>query len=152
MSEADTSSSDALYPFEFIIQGTPKSLQAEARSRRRWKDEVRGTALQRVREVAEFTFFDDRPLALTIFYFPNAPMRGDIDNIVKPIMDALEGVAYLRDPVVERVVVQRFEPAATWQFAEPSEQLAKALGMLRADALISLVYCRVDDDLKWRML
>lgn len=33
------------------------------------------------------------PVAATIFYFPSAAMQGDIDNIVKPILDALVGVA-----------------------------------------------------------
>lgn len=37
-------------------------------------------------------------------------MQGDVDNIVKPILDGLVGVAYVDDRQVQRVVVQKFEP------------------------------------------
>ena len=72
-------------------------------------------------------------------------MTGDIDNIVKPIMDALIRVAYMDDKDVERVVVQKFEPQVDWDFADPSDQLAAAL-----DTAAPVVYVRVDDDLSWR--
>lgn len=90
---------------------------------------------------------DQRSLALTVYYFANAPMEGDVDNIIKPIMDALIGVAYLDDGSVERVVSQKFEPEADWAFAAPSDQLAAAL-----DVAAPVVYVRVDDDLSWRRL
>ncbi len=51
---------------------------------------------------------DDRPVSVSIFYFPSAPMQGDVDNIIKPILDALVGVAYPNDRHVERVEVQKF--------------------------------------------
>jgi hypothetical protein len=72
-------------------------------------------------------------------------MEGDVDNIVKLIMDALKSVAYIDDKVVERVVVQRFEPEVEWEFSAPSDQLALELGMEPP-----VVYIRVDDDLSWR--
>ena len=59
-------------------------------------------------------------------------MIGDIDNIVKPIMDALIHVAYMDDKDVERVAVQKFEPQVEWDFAEPSDQLAAALDTVSA--------------------
>lgn len=74
-------------------------------------------------------------------------MTGDIDNIVKPIMDALIRVAYMDDKDVERVVVQKFEPQLDWSFADPSDQLAAAL-----DTAAPVVYVRVDDDLSWRTI
>jgi len=54
-------------------------------------------------------------------------MLGDVDNIVKPIMDGLIRIAYLDDNDVERVTVQKFEPQVEWDFASPGEQLAAAL-------------------------
>jgi hypothetical protein len=116
-----------LYPFEFYLAGTPISLQASAPSIDRWKAEVREAASERVRATVDLLYLEDRPLAITIYYFPSAAMQGDVDNIVKPIVDALEGLVYLNDRTIERVVVQKFEPAVDWQFVEPSEQLAKAL-------------------------
>jgi Holliday junction resolvase RusA-like endonuclease len=72
-------------------------------------------------------------------------MEGDIDNVVKLIVDGLNGVAYLDDRVVERVIVQKFEPKVEWEFSAPSERLAVALEMEPP-----VVYIRVDDDLSWR--
>lgn len=54
-------------------------------------------------------------------------MEGDIDNIVKPIMDALIHVACMTDNDVERVVVQKFEPEVGRAFTDPSAQLVAAL-------------------------
>ncbi len=88
---------------------------------------VSEAARQRVRETDELGFLDGRPLGLVIYYFPAAPMIGDIDNIVKPIMDALNHIAYMDDRELERVVVQKFEPQVEWDFADPGDQLAAAL-------------------------
>lgn len=135
-----------LYPFEFSIGGTPLSLQAKNRAHlATWKDSVRAAALERRDDVAPGCFLDDVRLAATIFYFTPAPLQGDVDNIVKPILDALVGVAYIDDQALERVIVQKFEPDTGATFSSPSEQLAAAL-----DAHRPRVYVRVDDDLSWR--
>jgi Holliday junction resolvase RusA-like endonuclease len=137
---------EALYPLEVVLQGVPASLQIKnAKHREAWKKQVAESARKRQRETYELGFLDHRPLAVTIYYFPSAPMTGDIDNIVKPIMDALTRVAYLDDNVVERVIVQKFEPNVGWDFVAPSDQLAQALEMKPP-----VVYIRIDDDLRWR--
>ena len=138
---------NTLYPVEFFVTATPISLQGSNRSKERWRATIRDEARQRIRETDELGFLDRRPLAVTVYYFPAAPMGGDVDNIVKPIMDALTRVAYMDDRDVERVVVQKFEPQGEWEFTDPSDQLAVAL-----DALPPVVYVRVDDDLSWRTL
>ncbi len=81
------------------------------------------------------------PLAVTIFIFPAAVMRGDIDNRVKPILDAMTQCVFLDDQLVERLVVQKFEPGRIFAFENPSPVLLTALG---ADE--PLVYIRVTDD------
>jgi len=144
---------DVLFPFEFHLAGTPVSLQGKAASRDRWKNEVADAARQRIAEIVEWTYLEPEPLSLTIYYFPVAPMGGDIDNIVKPIMDALIGVVYLNDKTVERVMVQKFEPAVAWEFSEPSEQLTVALDTASAsEDPIPVVYVHVANDLSWRRL
>ena len=134
-----------IYPLEFYIQGTPRSLQAQNKAD--WKADVAGAAKSRIDEMKEWFFLDERPLALTIYFFPVAPWPGDVDNIVKPIQDALIKVAYRDDHQVERVVVQKFEPEEDWDILEPSARLAEAL-----DIAPPVVYVRVDDDLGWRNL
>ncbi|MEO5372878.1 MAG: RusA family crossover junction endodeoxyribonuclease [Alphaproteobacteria bacterium] len=136
-----------LYPFEFFVPGTPLSLQASTKSKERWKCTIKKAAWDRVHETDWHGFLDGRPLSLTVYYFTVEEMVGDVDNIVKWIMDALIGVAYLDDKTVERVVVQKFEPEVDWSFVNPSEQLTAAL-----DTDPPVVYVRVDDDLGWRTL
>jgi hypothetical protein len=68
-------------------------------------------------------------------------MQGDIDNIVKPILDAMERHIYLDDRQVERVVVQKFEPGNVYQFPTPSAMLDKALNHEKP-----VLYVRLSDD------
>ncbi len=81
----------------------------------------------------------------TIFYFPPSWMVGDIDNIVKPILDGMVKIAYLDDHCIERVVVQKFEPGVPWLFASPSEALKSAIQMEKP-----ALFVRLEDNLNWR--
>lgn len=136
---------DDLFPLEFIVAETPRSIQAKPTSVQRWKALVSDAARSRIAEVVELPWLDERPLSMSVYYFPPAPMDGDIDNIIKPIMDALVGVVYLDDRAVERVVAQKFEPGLDWSFQQPSDMLSAALNVGG-----TVVYIRVDDDLAWR--
>jgi crossover junction endodeoxyribonuclease RusA len=142
------SDGETLYPLEVVLQGTPVTLQSRNPPRRdAWKDRVTEATRDRQQETYELGFLDDRALAVTIYYFPSAPMDGDVDNIVKLILDGMKGFAYLDDHVVERVTVQKFEPDAGWEFLTITDQLALAL-----DTEAPVVYIRVDDDLRWRRI
>lgn len=66
-------------------------------------------------------------------------MAGDVDNIVKPILDALAQHIYIDDGQVERVVVQKFEKL--FEFTSPSAILGEALARQRP-----LVYIRLSDN------
>lgn len=136
---------ESLFPFEFFVPATPRALGAGAASRERWRALLQDAARARIAELVEFSWLDERPLALSILYFPPEPMEGDVDNIIKPIMDALIGVVYPDDQIIERVSAQKFEPEVDWSFDQPSETLAAAL-----DTEPPVVYVRVDDDLSWR--
>jgi hypothetical protein len=68
-------------------------------------------------------------------------MVGDIDNIVKPILDSLSPFIYLDDHQVDRVVVQRFDPGRVYEFSNPSDRLREAL-----EGEKPLTYVAVSDD------
>lgn len=80
-------------------------------------------------------------VAVTLFYFPADKMEGDIDNIVKPVLDALAPHLYLDDSQVDRILVQRFEPGKLFPFSNPSPTLADAIGHPKP-----VLYIRVSDD------
>lgn len=136
---------DDLFPLGFIVAETPRSVQARPKSVQRWMALVSAAARRRIAEVIDQSWLDERPLALSVYYFPPAAMDGDIDNIIKPIMDALAGIVYLDDRSIERVVAQKFESGLDWFFQQPSDMLSAALNVGGA-----VVYIRLDDDLAWR--
>ncbi|MBV8755057.1 MAG: RusA family crossover junction endodeoxyribonuclease [Hyphomicrobiales bacterium] len=127
------------FPIEFLVQGTPVSLQTKrAESRTEWQARVKEAS----RSVLPEGHWATRGrVAATLFYFPDAAMEGDIDNIVKPILDALGRHIYMDDSQVERVVVQKFEPGNVFPFASPTRTLEEAL--LRPKPLL---YVRLSDD------
>jgi Holliday junction resolvase RusA-like endonuclease len=134
------------FPIDFAVEGTAVSQQGAPDSRERWKVRIAERARSRLRELTEWAWLDDRRLGVTILYFLNERMQGDIDNIVKPILDALSGVLYPDDRVVERVLVQKFEPEAGRDVPVWSQQMAIALV-----APSPTVYIRVEDHLAWRL-
>ena len=136
------------FPLEFIIKATPRSHQSSnGKAKEAWKATVGGAAKDRIAQGRELTFLDDRPLSATIYYFSPAPMQGDVDNIVKLILDGMLFVVYPNDQVIERVVVQKFEPDVFVEFQAFTEVLQEA-----AAADPPVVYVRVDDDISWRQV
>lgn len=68
--KAHLSDQVTLFPLEFFLEGAPVSHQASARSKERWKATVKASAHSRVQETVDWSFLDNRPVAVTIFYFP----------------------------------------------------------------------------------
>lgn len=89
---------DARLIVEFSIKGPPVSLQTKSSPRRRsWKLAVAAAA--RARLPADFEPFSGPvSVRITYFYDDESP---DVDNIIKPIQDALTGLVYLDDAQVE---------------------------------------------------
>lgn len=54
-------------------------------------------------------------------------MAGDVDNLIKPILDALGRHIYVDDRQIHRVVAQKFEPDDIFPFRAPSPTLEAAL-------------------------
>ncbi len=81
------------FPIEFLIRDTPRSHQSDnAKAKEHWKQTVGATAKAHVDTLREFFYLDERAVAATIFYFPPAPMKGDVDNIVKLIVDGMVNI------------------------------------------------------------
>lgn len=128
------------FPLEFIVQGTPVSLQCKRTiAKDDWKGRVRDASYN---VLPEGHFSTEAPISITLFYFPATEMQGDVDNIVKPILDALSQHIYADDKQVERVWVQKFEPGRIFEFTNPSEVLSEAL-----DGEKPLLFIRLGDDL-----
>lgn len=112
------------FPLEFLVSGTPVSQQASSPSKDAWKATIRAAGRDALPEGYWVTY---DPVAIKLFYFPAEPMAGDIDNILKPILDALTACIYSDDHQVERLLVQRFDPDSVFDFPDPSPTLTEAI-------------------------
>lgn len=113
-------------PLEFLVLGTPVSFQSgNAKAKQEWKQKVLDGALS-VIESGSWAFYENR-LSVTLLYFPQEPMAGDLDNIVKLTLDALKPNVFVDDELIDRLIVQRFDPDGTHSFASPSETLVAAM-------------------------
>ena len=113
------------FPVEVMVKGVPLSLGASTASKEDWKQRIRNAAKD---ELPEGHFAADGPVKVLIYYFSDAPMNVDLDNIVKPILDSFSKFIYLDDKQVERIVAQKFEPGRLFTFASPSPRLAQSIG------------------------
>jgi crossover junction endodeoxyribonuclease RusA len=123
--------------FELVVVGRPVSQQARRRERlREWKDHVKRLAVQ-TWTVEHSRPLDDATLTLIHLYREAAL---DIDNIVKPIQDALIGVALEDDSQVSDLVVRRRRLATAFPLDRLTPTLAAAV-----DSGEEFIYVRVED-------
>jgi Holliday junction resolvase len=127
------------FPLEFVVEGTPVSFQAKlSKSKQDWKAKVKAASYSALPQ-AHYASFG--PIAATLYYFPDGPIQGDVDNIIKLVLDALSAHIYMDDAQVERVVVQKFEPDRVFEFSSPSETLTLAITHEKP-----VLYVRISDD------
>jgi len=127
------------FPIEFLVSGTPVSLSSQnANAREQWKDRVKKASSL---ALPNPHFASTERLAVTIYYFPPEPMQGDVDNIVKLILDGMCRHVFVDDRQVERVVVQKFEPGNIFSFTKPTPLLIEAINGPKP-----LLYIRVSTD------
>ena len=89
-----------LTPFDFVIEGPAVSHQPGDKKRLdRWKEQVKEAASEGWNADPLPT---SRPVAVTITYFTKREPgeARDVDNLAKPILDAMKGVVYCDDEQV----------------------------------------------------
>ena len=83
-------------PLEFVLHGSPVSQQTKRRQRlTEWKRDVRIAARQHWRMAPPFP--GEVMVSITYFFTDTAP---DVDNVPKPILDALKELIYADDSQV----------------------------------------------------
>src|SRR5258706_34908 len=79
---------------EFVVIGTPVSVQASSAARRFWQQRVATAARQ---AAGEWVASRAASVVLSVAYFYAYQPVADLDNIVKPLQDALKTIAYEDD-------------------------------------------------------
>lgn len=108
--------------FEFIVDGPPVSQQTRRRERlKAWKTTVRQAA-------EKYWSVDQKPatglVMLQITYFYDS-VAMDVDNLVKPIQDALVGLAYVDDNQVTDVLVRKRDLSGNFRVENMTSILAE---------------------------
>ena len=91
-----------VFPLEFTVEGPPVSQQSSSRSRQRWRERVRAAAKPHWQEDEPLP----GPVTIRITYLYVTDML-DVDNIPKPILDALNGLVYADDSQVTDLISRK---------------------------------------------
>jgi len=107
-------------PFSFVVMGIPRSLQAKRQSR--WKDKVRSVAAE--------SWGDDPPLedevsVVIIYFYRDGSV--DVDNMVKPILDAMTTLVYVDDGQISQIIARQIELATGLDISGATPDLVEAL-------------------------
>ena len=107
--------------FEFTIDGPPVSQQARRRERvRQWIREVQSAARQRW---PSEELPSAGPISLTVIYLFDS-VSADVDNIIKPIADALKNLVYVDDEQLTDVICRKRNVDRDIRLENPSRLLS----------------------------
>ena len=91
-------------PIEFVVNGIPVSQQSRARVQR-WRDEVH-LAVERTTKVS-IPITSDATVSITYFIHFGSRNVPDVDNVAKPILDAIKGAVFTDDAQVSDMICRR---------------------------------------------
>ena len=122
-------------PCEFVLPERPVSQQVRRRTRlREWKQLV----AERARSAIEAPrVLATEPVALRLLYLYD-DIALDVDNILKPILDALIGVLLEDDSVITDVEIRRRWRRASFTYNAISPILAAGLSLHREFVYVAL--------------
>lgn len=126
--------------FEFIVDGPPVSQQARRRDKIRAWEAI-------VRQEAEKYWFSGQPPAtglvmLKVTYFYDS-VAMDVDNIVKPIQDALKGLAYIDDEQITDLLVRKRDLSGNFKVVNITPILAE--GFTRGNEFLHIIVATAPD-------
>lgn len=123
-----------VFRLEFVVDGPPVSQQARRRDRvRDWQEEVRQAAMLSW-PPGELPLAGPVMLRITYFY---DTVSMDVDNIPKPIADALQGLAYVNDEQITDVICGKRNLNGNLRVENPSLILAE--GLTRGNEFVYIV-------------
>ena len=127
-----------MHVFEFAVKGPPVGVNAKehsAVSRKKYRDwmaRVAAAASDRLEPDWHPTKCDE--IVVAIFNYYSGGFH-DVDNVIKPIFDALSGVLYEDDRQIYKVTSERFDRSQSNSILDPSAVLVIAL-----DAYLEFVH------------
>jgi Holliday junction resolvase RusA-like endonuclease len=117
-----------------IVFGTPVSLQAKTSTTRdKWKTRVADAARDMVPAEDRFEYGSYGDIDVAVVYFHFGEMIGDLDNIAKPILDALNGPLWSDDRQIAHLRMRRvqLDPPRPLSLRDPPPIVSTALERAR---------------------
>ena len=108
---------------EFIVSGTPISTQASPRSKSRWKADVSAAASAALTD--EHALVADLVRVTIVYFYVSTDL--DLDNIIKPIVDALNEVVYIDDSQVVNISAAKRDLSGTFTLTGASPAIIEQL-------------------------
>jgi len=109
-----------MLPIEFIFNGPPLSLQSKNKAKKRnYKAMVANEAA--IVLPAGFTPTADEVDITITYYYEN--QSGDVDNIIKPIQDSLNGIVYIDDSQVVEARSRRKDINSSYKIRRVSAKI-----------------------------
>jgi hypothetical protein len=130
---------DDVPAYLFMAYERPVSLQAKGPSKRRFMSLVARIAREKISDPIAT---NDIEVQICWATQSGPGIRSDLDNIIKPIIDALKGIAYHDDKQIRSVVATLFEHwnKAPMALAGYVEDIGPLLHSDREDAVLIAVY------------
>lgn len=112
----------------FTVAGIPKSTGCTSKKSRQnlrlWREKV-GAAAVEAMELGRPPAADPVSLCITHYYWEQTTL--DVDNIAKPIADALAGIVYIDDRQIEQMTLRKTNQARDLRMVNPPAELAEVL-------------------------
>jgi crossover junction endodeoxyribonuclease RusA len=112
-----------MFPLEFTFQGPPLSLQSKNATRKRAYKQRVETAARQAMVAGTTPSTDTLQITITYFYEGDTP---DVDNIIKPIQDALIGVVYVDDVQISDTRSRKKDINGSYKIRNASANLLQA--------------------------
>ncbi|MCW5698932.1 MAG: RusA family crossover junction endodeoxyribonuclease, partial [Rhodospirillales bacterium] len=110
---------------QFTVAGIPVSSQAKnKKAKRLWAERVKKAALALKPQGVEVTVNE---VSVAIVYFYHGATDLDLDNIAKPILDALNDVVYVDDGQVSQILLRKSPLSEGTIFDDPEPVLLDAI-------------------------
>lgn len=104
----------------FVVLGIPRSPTSKSRST--WQAHVRGSA---VKEWGAQPLVTDHVSVVLVHFFKDGAL--DVDNMIKPILDALSGIVFEDDRQVAQVLARKTELVTGRQVLNASPDVVAAI-------------------------
>jgi crossover junction endodeoxyribonuclease RusA len=117
---------------EFVVRGTPISTGASRRSKAKWRAKVSAAATTALGN--DYAVVADVVRATVVAFYVDTDL--DLDNILKPILDAMNGLVYVDDFQVTNIVAAKRDVAGSYVLTDASPVLVEQLAAWESGDLV----------------